>query len=88
LIAYPRQVSPSRRWGWFPPATAALFFAAITVALVVLRTRFITVAGRLGVDPAEGRIFSLSVLLLAVFATWRCWREARRAAQSFRERRP
>lgn len=88
MITLRHKVPPYRRWGWIPPAATALLFAAIALALVVLRARFLTLSGRLGVDPAGSRIFSLSALLLAVFAAWRCWRDVRRAARSFRESRP
>jgi hypothetical protein len=88
LITLRRPISPPRRWAWVPPAATAFLFAAVAVALLILRARFLTLSDRLGVDPAGRRICSLGALVPAALAASRSWRKARRAARSFREWRP
>ena len=87
MVMLHRSIPPSGRWGWVPSAASALLLAAVAVALMVVRKRFLAVADRLQVDPTGRRIFSLGALLLAVVAAWRGWRHARRAARSFPGRR-
>jgi hypothetical protein len=62
---------PVPSFGRDPPATNAFLLAAVAVAPLALRARFITLGGRLGVDPAGRRIFHLAALLQAVPAAWR-----------------
>lgn len=83
-----RPILPPPRWAWVPHAATAFLLAAVAVALLLLRGRFLSVAGRLGIDPTRQRIFSLGALLLAGVGLWRCWREARRAVRLFHGREP